>query len=711
MKPIIISFFSWLSDFALLLVISVLLSAIQAIEPVNRLTQKNQIFLPILNTYLPQPSALLGFEGGSVLSLAVDPQTPATLYAGTPASGIFKSLNGGQTWQVARDGLNNLVIYSLAVDPKNPATVYAGTYKDGLYKSVDGGKTWFHSNNGVQDQAVVYSIAVDPSDSRRVYIATRGQSNNGSAPWAGILYVSQDGGASWSSSLANITDQDWVYSIAISKQHPNLVMAATHQTNPWVSSDYGKTWDIKIKGIGDGSGRAVLFDPLADGVAYFGVWHRTGVYKSYNYGNFWYIKNNGLAEAKITSMAIAQTPPSAVYAATQDTGLRKSDDGGNTWIATGLPFPKIFTVAVDPTNSAVVYSGTVDNGLHKSIDAGTTWSPSQHGLIQTWVTALLTSPTDKNRLFMSTYGQGIFQSTDRGASWNAINTNLTDLAVHSLVMAPTQSNILFALTDTAGLYRLDLNSSAGWTNLAANTFVAASGWHPAFTTGHPFAIPEKLESDLSPDFTDDRQVAALPTSVPLLEMVFAPSNPSIVYLATGGAGVYKSLDGGSTWNAAGLTGQTVWSITVDGQNADRVYAATNAAGSVKMSQNGGSTWTDSALTGLMVYSLSSSPVETGVIYAGTSWGVFKYNNGKWSVIGLSGQGITLVTVNPSAPDYIYAGTTNGLYFSNNAGTVWLKGPTELTSLTIQAVNFVSGSPYLINICTKYGGALQADLPW
>src|SRR5262249_53542040 len=79
----------------------------------------------------------IGPDGGFVLALAVDPETPTTLYAGTQNGGVFKTTNAGDSWRGSR-GFPDSAVNALAVDPSTPTTVYAGT-DDGVFKSVDGG--------------------------------------------------------------------------------------------------------------------------------------------------------------------------------------------------------------------------------------------------------------------------------------------------------------------------------------------------------------------------------------------------------------------------------------------------------------------------------------------------------------------------------------------------------------------------------------------
>ena len=70
----------------------------------------------------------------SVRALAIDPQTPSTLYAGT-GNGVFRSTDGGASWTAVNSGLTSLAIDTLAIDPQNPSTVFAGTSGGGVFST------------------------------------------------------------------------------------------------------------------------------------------------------------------------------------------------------------------------------------------------------------------------------------------------------------------------------------------------------------------------------------------------------------------------------------------------------------------------------------------------------------------------------------------------------------------------------------------------
>ena len=112
------------------------------------------------------PHALIG-------PLAIDPQTPATLYVGTRADGVFKSTDGGESWSAVSAGLANLPVTALAIDPQTPTILYAGTERGGVFKSTDGGESWSAFNTGLTN-LLVNSVVVDPQRPTTLYAGTQG---------------------------------------------------------------------------------------------------------------------------------------------------------------------------------------------------------------------------------------------------------------------------------------------------------------------------------------------------------------------------------------------------------------------------------------------------------------------------------------------------------------------------------------------------------
>ena len=104
-----------------------------------------------------------------VRAIAIDPQTPATLYA-AGEGGVFKTINGGSSWTLVA-GLNLPQPRALVIDPQTPSTLYAGGPGSGVLKSTDGGASWNPVNFGLSNTSVS-ALAVDPQAPATIYAAT-----------------------------------------------------------------------------------------------------------------------------------------------------------------------------------------------------------------------------------------------------------------------------------------------------------------------------------------------------------------------------------------------------------------------------------------------------------------------------------------------------------------------------------------------------------
>src|SRR5271169_2557132 len=172
--------------------------------------------------------------GGRVDDLAVVESDPQIFYVGAAAGGIFKTVNGGVTWQAIFENQPNPSIGDLALAPSNPSILYVGTgeannrqsssWGDGVYKSMDAGATWVHV--GLKETHHIGRIVVHPTDPNTVYVAALGDLW-GPNKERGV-FMSKDGGATWKQTL--IIDEDTgVSDIAIDPQSPNILYAAAYE--------------------------------------------------------------------------------------------------------------------------------------------------------------------------------------------------------------------------------------------------------------------------------------------------------------------------------------------------------------------------------------------------------------------------------------------------------------------------------------------------
>jgi photosystem II stability/assembly factor-like uncharacterized protein len=667
----------------------------------------NEVYMPIISY---DPTRWIGPYGGTVVAIATDPTNPQISYAGTFGAGVFKSVNGGYNWVPANNGLANQDIYSLAIDPSQPATMYAGTYRGQVYKSVDGGNSWFWSGTGMQAEAIVYSLAIDPFKPSTIFAATRGVSNNGSAPWNGVVYRSTNAGQTWEIIIENLNgenDQDWAYQISVNPNHHEEVYAAFHETGAFRSGNSGVQWEPILNGITDWSGRSIVVSPIPESswTLYYGVWHFDTVYKTDNNGYYWVPVNEGIQNKRVYSVVLDPQDINTVYLATFDTGIIKSTNGGKSWQNGGLPNDQIYSLVINPANNSRLLVGTAGDGLFRTDDKGVTWLRSDTGIENALITSVIISPSDSHTLYSSLYGGGVYLSTNQGSSWQDINAGLPDLYILGMVMDPAHPQYLYAMTSGSGLYRYDLNLGNSWSRVGTGLPLTQNNL-PAYPPDHPFATLDMQEAFAYPQETT---ITSELLNATLRNMVFAPSNPQIAYMATAGAGVYKSSDGAQTWQPAGLASQNILALAVDPANSDLVYAAIDTPGSLKRSTDGGKNWGDLNLGGVSFYSLATSPLEPSAVYAGTDAGVYRYKSGIFTSLGLSDQLITAITIDQNQPNSIFAGTNQGAYHSKDSGLNWAFVNDNLDLKIIQSISIDPSHSNLVYFGTKYNGIFRAAI--
>jgi photosystem II stability/assembly factor-like uncharacterized protein len=164
------------------------------------------------------------WTGGIVLSLAIDPFNPSTLFIGAE-TGVFKTTDGGQTVTLASSGLSSRLVFSLAIDPSDSAVVYAGTSR-GVFKTTNSGQSW--TDLGLSTQ-LIYTLVLDWSAPSTIYAGTDD----------GGVFKSTNGGRSWTTSGSPTTP---VQALAIDPTNPLVLYAATRGSGVLQSTDGGVGW-------------------------------------------------------------------------------------------------------------------------------------------------------------------------------------------------------------------------------------------------------------------------------------------------------------------------------------------------------------------------------------------------------------------------------------------------------------------------------------
>ena len=295
-----------------------------------------------------------------VISLAVDPAHPETMYAGTIWRGIATSGDGGAHWRPAgpfpllADGAvpRPPDVMSLAIDPSRPGLVYAGTNFGGVLKSEDAGATWRTANRGLTAapyfQARVFlpivSLLVDSHAPKTLYAAMSGTgvfvSRDDGAHWrrfapgleeprveslalagrtlyaatAGGLYAS--GGGAWRP--AGLQDH-WLEAVEVDPRRPRTIYAGSLHGGVFTSRDGGRSWRRANDGLGNLYVRTLLADPRRPGRVYAGTYG--GVFASSDFGRTWSALNDGLQNRLVQALAIGPGSARSLYAGTLGSGV------------------------------------------------------------------------------------------------------------------------------------------------------------------------------------------------------------------------------------------------------------------------------------------------------------------------------------------------------------------------------------------------------
>lgn len=259
-----------------------------------------------------------GLSDLNVQFIAIDPVTPATLYACTN-SGVFKSVDSGEHWVQKNIGLTNLNVQSLAVDPATPDILYAATNGDGIFKSVNAGDNWLQKNDGLS-ALNINCLEIDPSSPDSLFVGTD----------EGGVFKSVDAADNWEQKNLGLSNLN-IQFIALDPLTATTVYVASNGGAVFKSIDSGENWIQKKAGITDPNVQFIAIDPVTTATVYIGT-HAAGIFKSIDSGEHWSQQNDALSDINIQFLAIDPATPVNVYAGANGGGIFKSVDAGNSWV-------------------------------------------------------------------------------------------------------------------------------------------------------------------------------------------------------------------------------------------------------------------------------------------------------------------------------------------------------------------------------------------
>ncbi len=611
------------------------------------------------------PSNTSGMSGaGRVNALRVDPNSTSTLYACTPAGGLWKSTNGGTTWSVLTDKAATVIgCTDIAIDPTNSNHLYLATGDGdafdnnsvGLLQSTDGGVTWSTTglSFGQASYIVISRVLLDPTNTQVIMCATTSgiyRSTNG-----GTTFTKVQAG-SFKSMEFNTSSTATVYACG---------------TQFYRSTDNGATWTQVGTGlppVANVGRMALAVTPANNQIIYliagapapnYGV---TGVYESTNGGTSWTTKTSpsNFGNQEWYDLAIAVNPTnsaevllggqttfwkstnscgsysqiattthvdyhSALYTSateiyvTSDGGVYHSTNDGSTWtnLNNNLSIAELYGFGQSTNTNALLITGNQDNGTNKYTG---TWAATMGG---DGMLCFISRANDNN-MWGSQYNGSLNRSTNGGASWSTANNGITETGAW---VTPWREN-----AQTAN------NLIAGFVNMWKSTNGGQSWTQMGTLTG-----------------TETIQAVAQ-----------CAANGNYLWCAKGGT-LYKSTDGGNTWTAiTGLPGGQVSYIACHNTNTSKVWVTyggyTNTL-KVYQTTDGGTTWTSLSAT------LPNIPINC-----------VTYING--------------------SNDGLYIGTDVGVFYKDATMNVWQPFSTGLPNVIVtQIENFTTGNKLR---CSTYG---------
>ena len=434
------------------------------------------------------------------------------------SSGIYKSIDGGDTWQKLQNGLTPGYAFGrigLSISPSNPEMIYAfcdNEYSVDVYRTSNGGALWTQVADsplqGMNSNFGWYcgQVRVDPVNANRLYVLGMDmyRSDNAGNSWTqlagyynfdeihvdhhamcidplsgrilegndGGLYVSYSHGNSWQK--INNLPLTQFYDIEIDEQMPERIYGGT-QDNNTIRTLTGATDDWQA--ILGGDGFYSLVDYTNSNVIYAeSQWGNLA--KSTDGGYNWTSMVDQMsADRKNWSAPVVMDPLNhqKLYFGTYR--VWKTSNGGSNWLpvspdltkgSDGSTWHTVSTLAVSPVNPNIVIAGTDDGRAHISTDAGLNWTDITNGLPDRTISRVAADPFNENVIYATVSGfrwdepvPHVYRSPDQGNNWVDISGNLPDLPVNIIALDPDLPDHYFAGTD-AGVYYTSDGGQQWW---------------------------------------------------------------------------------------------------------------------------------------------------------------------------------------------------------------------------------------------------------
>lgn len=648
------------------------------------------------------------FRGGRSAAVTGVPGQPNLFYFGSTGGGVWRTQDGGYTWENLSDGYFGGSIGAVAVAPSDHNVIYVGggektvrgnvSSGSGMWKSEDAGKTW--SFIGLPNSRHVPRIKVDPKNPDIVYAAVLGNIYK-PTPDRGV-YKSTDGGKNWRRVLfAN--ENAGAVDLVIDPANARILYATTWNVRRtpyslssggegsavWKSTDYGETWTEISKNEGFPEGTLGIMGITVSPVNNQRVWtivehkEKGGVYRSDDGGKTWSYQNSD------RSLRQRAWYYSRIYADTKDlntvyvlnVNYHKSTDGGKTFESSNALHGDHHDLWIAPEDPKRMIIGD-DGGAQVSFDGGDNWT-TYHNQPTAQFYRLTTDNHFPYRIYAAQQDNSTIRIEHRTEGFGISEENWEETAggesAH-IAVDPTNSDIVYG--GNYGGFLIRINHEKG-------TVRGINVW-PDNPMGHG---AEDMKYRFQWNFP----------------IIFSKHNPKKLY--TFSNQVHLTTNEGASWevispdltrNDPSKLGPSGGPITKDNTGVEyyaTIFAANESPlqegliwvgsddGLIHLTHDGGQNWENITPKNMpewmMINSVEPSAFDPGTCYvAGTRYKLgdfepylYKTNDyGKtWTRItnGIANEHFTrVVREDPKQKGLLYAGTENGMYISYNDGASW-----------------------------------------
>jgi photosystem II stability/assembly factor-like uncharacterized protein len=611
-----------------------------------------------------------GNIGARINTIAVDPSDKNTIYIGYSHGGVWKTTNGGQSWNPIFDDNNFLSIGQITIDPSHPDFVYVGTgdpnisgypfIGDGVWRSDDKGETW--TPYGLASQRIVSKLIVNPGGSGKVYAATMGlpfQRNNNRGLYKGSVVNS-----AWQSSLF-VSDQTGIIDMVVSPSDPSTLYAAAwdrirNNQESLISGENGRIW------------------------------------KSTNGGITWSQLSGGLPEGVQSRIGLAIDPsnPQHLFASFVGTnlsfsGLYETHDGGVSWQLNptnglNMNFQSTFAwyfgkIRINPYNPQDIWLLGVTS--YRSTDGGQNWSlgaGGQQGVHADHHDLAFLSATE----FLLATDGGLYRSTDNADTW-ARAENIPTTQFYRVAYNQHSPDFYYGGAQDNGTSKGNASAINNW-----NRVYGGDGFQAVFHPSDPNIFYYEYQNGAIGGTTDGENFDNATEGIDSddrrhwdMQYILSHHDPNVMY--TGTYRLYKSYGHLPLWSP----------ITDD--------------------------LTDGIVFGSRFHTISTldeSPLDPEQVYVGTNdgnlWLVNTVTKGKTSIsAGLPKRYVSSVKASPSNPSRVFVSQTGyrdndftpRLHRSDDKGNSWTPIAGDLPNLAINDIQILPGHQDSVIFVATDGG--------